>query len=82
MLLAQCAADGQAAIFLPPSLSHHVCLAYDSLLFGPALPYDQPDVYSVLCPAVLRPTPVANSFLERGGVIECKRHRDREEQRE
>lgn len=46
------------------------------------LSYDQPDVYSVLYPAVLRPTAIANSFLQRGSVIECKTHRDLEEQRE
>lgn len=76
----QCAADGRPSFFL--HLSDHVCLAYDSLLFGPALPHDQPDVYSVLYPAVLQPTARANSFLERGSVIECKTHRDQKERRE
>lgn len=72
--------SGRPSFFL--HLSDRVCLAYDSLLLGPALPPDQPDVYSVLHPAVLRPTAIANSFVERGGVIEWKTHRHREERRE
>lgn len=77
-----CLAEQWSCSATVPVCSDHVCLAYDSLLFGPALPHDQPDVYSVPYPAVLRPTAIANSFLRRGSVIECKTHRDQDEQRE
>lgn len=70
---------GHLSSLIPPTA---IALLYDSLLFGAALPHDQPDVYSLLYPAVLRPTAIANSFLERAGAIECETHRDREQQRE